>query len=146
MGRPGYALVLEDEYPEKQYIDRLHIRCRPGFLDPQSFERVFLSCVGRCETWIISICTDYTIISLLTPPYPGLVAMPTVYVTRKTHFNAAHRLHNPSKSDEWNREIFGQCNNPNWHGHNYELEVTVAGEPDPDTGYVIDLGVFKKGD
>jgi 6-pyruvoyltetrahydropterin/6-carboxytetrahydropterin synthase len=70
--------------------------------------------------------------------------MPTVHVTRKVHFNAAHRLHNPEKSDEWNRETFGPCNNPNWHGHNYELEVTVAGEPDPDTGYVIDLGVLKR--
>ena len=69
--------------------------------------------------------------------------MPTVFVTRKTHFNAAHRLHNPAKSDEWNRETFGPCNSPNWHGHNYNLEVVVVGEPDPDTGYVIDLGVLK---
>lgn len=69
--------------------------------------------------------------------------MSTVYVTRKVHFNAAHRLHNPDKSDEWNRETFGKCNNPNWHGHNYELEVTVAGAPDPETGYVIDLGNLK---
>ena len=60
------------------------------------------------------------------------------------HFNAAHRLHNPDKSDAWNRETFGACNSPNWHGHNYELEVTVAGEPDPETGYVIDLGVLKQ--
>lgn len=70
--------------------------------------------------------------------------MPLVYVTRKAHFNAAHRLHNPNKSDAWNRDMFGKCNNPNWHGHNYILEVTVAGEPDPDTGYVIDLGQLKK--
>ncbi len=70
--------------------------------------------------------------------------MPLVYVTRKAHFNAAHRLHNPNKSDAWNRDMFGKCNNPNWHGHNYILEVTVAGEPDPDTGYVIDLGLLKK--
>ncbi|HHP7239409.1 6-pyruvoyl trahydropterin synthase family protein [Longibacter sp.] len=69
--------------------------------------------------------------------------MSTVYVTRKVHFNAAHRLHNPEKSDEWNREMFGPCNHPNWHGHNYELKVTVAGEPDPETGYVIDLGNLK---
>ena len=67
-----------------------------------------------------------------------------VYVTRKTHFNASHRLHNPEKSDEWNKEVFGKCNNPNWHGHNYILEVTVAGEPDTDTGYVIDLGKLNK--
>lgn len=65
-----------------------------------------------------------------------------IYVTRKSHFNAAHRLHNPDKSDEWNRKSFGKCNNPNWHGHNYNLEVTVVGEADPDTGYVIDLGVL----
>lgn len=70
--------------------------------------------------------------------------MSTVYVTRKVHFNAAHRLHNPEKSDEWNREMFGPCNHPNWHGHNYVLKVTVAGEPDPETGYVIDLGKLKK--
>jgi 6-pyruvoyltetrahydropterin/6-carboxytetrahydropterin synthase len=69
--------------------------------------------------------------------------MPTVYVTRKVHFNAAHRLHNPEKSAAWNEETFGKCNNPNWHGHNYELEVTVAGEPDPDSGYVVDLGDLK---
>ena len=69
--------------------------------------------------------------------------MPTVYVTRKAHFNAAHRLHNPARSDSWNAETFGPCNNPNWHGHNYVLEVTVAGEPDPETGYVVDLGQLK---
>ena len=67
-----------------------------------------------------------------------------IYVTRKSHFNASHRLHNPKKSDDWNRKIFGKCNNPNWHGHNYIVEVTVAGEPDPDTGYVIDLGDLKQ--
>lgn len=66
-----------------------------------------------------------------------------VFVTRKVHFNAAHRLHNPDKSEEWNRTTYGKCNYPNWHGHNYVLEVTVAGEPDPETGYVIDLGALK---
>lgn len=66
-----------------------------------------------------------------------------IYVTRKAHFNASHRLHNPNKSDEWNQQTFGKCNNPNWHGHNYVIEVTVAGEPDPQTGYVIDLGKLK---
>lgn len=70
--------------------------------------------------------------------------MSIVYVTRKVHFNAAHRLHNPDQSEAWNREQFGKCNNPNWHGHNYELEVTVAGEPDPETGYVVDLGTLKE--
>ncbi len=63
-----------------------------------------------------------------------------IYVTRKSHFNAAHRLHNPEKPDDWNRKIYGKCNYPNWHGHNYEIEVVVAGEPDAKTGYVIDLG------
>ena len=69
--------------------------------------------------------------------------MPTVYVTRKAHFNAAHRLHNPDKPDDWNRETFGKCNSANWHGHNYELDVTVAGEPDPETGFVVDLARLK---
>ena len=67
----------------------------------------------------------------------------TVYVTREVHFNAAHRLHNPDKSAAWNRKTFGPCNNAKWHGHNYVLEVTVAGVPDPETGYVIDLGDLK---
>ena len=58
---------------------------------------------------------------------------------RKAHFNAAHRLHNPNWSEEKNREVFGLCNNPNYHGHNYELEVKVTGEVDPETGYLIDL-------
>jgi 6-pyruvoyltetrahydropterin/6-carboxytetrahydropterin synthase len=62
-----------------------------------------------------------------------------VYVTRKVHFNAAHKLWNPNWSAEKNQAVFGACSNENWHGHNYVLEVTVAGEPDPDTGYVIDL-------
>lgn len=67
-----------------------------------------------------------------------------VFVKRKAHFNAAHRLHNPDKSDKWNQRVYGKCNHPNWHGHNYVIEVVVAGEPDPDTGYVIDLGRLKK--
>lgn len=61
-------------------------------------------------------------------------------VTRAVHFNAAHRLHNPARSDAWNRRTFGPCNHPNWHGHNYTLEISVIGHPDPETGYVIDLG------
>lgn len=63
-----------------------------------------------------------------------------VAVIRRAHFNAAHRLHNPAWTDERNRAVFGLCNNPNYHGHNYELEVKVTGEVDPETGYVIDLG------
>ncbi len=61
-------------------------------------------------------------------------------VIRRAHFNAAHRLHNPSWSEEKNRAVFGLCNLPNYHGHNYELEVRLAGEIDPETGMVVDLG------
>lgn len=61
-----------------------------------------------------------------------------VYLTRVEHFNAAHRLYNPSWSKEKNDEVFGKCANDNWHGHNYELFVTVRGEPDPDTGFLVD--------
>lgn len=68
-----------------------------------------------------------------------------LYVTRHAHFNAAHRLHNSDYSDEWNQQTYGRCNHPNWHGHNYRLEVVVAGEkPDPETGYVIDLGKLQE--
>jgi len=62
-----------------------------------------------------------------------------VSVFRKEHFCAAHRLNNPSWSEEKNYAIFGKCNNPNYHGHNYEMEVKVTGEPSADTGFVIDL-------
>jgi 6-pyruvoyltetrahydropterin/6-carboxytetrahydropterin synthase len=63
-------------------------------------------------------------------------------VYRESHFNSAHRLHNPAWSDEKNREIFGKCNNPNYHGHNYTLIVKVTGEVDPETGYVIDMKIL----
>ena len=66
-----------------------------------------------------------------------------VAVYRKEHFNAAHRLHHPGWSDEKNDEIFGKCNNPNYHGHNYELIVKLTGEVDPQTGYVYDLKKLK---
>tara|TARA_Y100001972_G_C7664717_1_gene335809 strand:+ start:4314 stop:4724 length:411 start_codon:yes stop_codon:yes gene_type:complete len=62
-----------------------------------------------------------------------------VAVFRKEHFNAAHRLYNPDWSDSENDRVFGKCNNPNWHGHNYELVVKLVGEPNPDTGYVFDM-------
>jgi 6-pyruvoyltetrahydropterin/6-carboxytetrahydropterin synthase len=62
-----------------------------------------------------------------------------VYVSRKEHFNAAHKLYNPAWSKEKNIEIFGPCANENWHGHNFDLIVTVKGKPDPETGFVIDL-------
>lgn len=66
-----------------------------------------------------------------------------VAVYRKAHFNAAHRLYNPGWSDQRNNEVFGLCNNINWHGHNYDLIVKVVGEIDPDTGYVIDMKLLK---
>lgn len=62
-----------------------------------------------------------------------------VAVFRKEHFNAAHRLHNPAWSEEKNISVFGKCNNPNYHGHNYDLVVKLTGVPDPETGYLIDL-------
>ncbi len=62
-----------------------------------------------------------------------------IYVSRLEHFNAAHKLHNPNWSMAKNQEVFGPCANANWHGHNYELVVTVKGLPDPETGFVIDL-------
>ena len=69
--------------------------------------------------------------------------MATVTVTRRVRFNAAHRVHNPALSDEENTRIFGKCNNPNWHGHNYTLDISVEGETDPRTGYVFDLAKLK---
>ena len=69
--------------------------------------------------------------------------MAIVTVTRLLRFNAAHRVHNPALSDGENRTLFGKCNNPNWHGHNYTLEVSVRGPIDERTGYVIDLGVLR---
>lgn len=69
---------------------------------------------------------------------------PQVTVTRRLHFSAAHRVHNPALSDEENRRTFGKCNNPNWHGHNYILDVSVKGGLDERTGYVIDLSHIKE--
>ncbi|UOQ52633.1 6-pyruvoyl trahydropterin synthase family protein [Hymenobacter cellulosivorans] len=62
-----------------------------------------------------------------------------IYVSRQEHFNAAHKLYNPAWTEERNKEVFGPCANTNWHGHNYDLIVTVKGQPDPETGFVIDL-------
>ena len=62
-----------------------------------------------------------------------------IAVSRHEHFNAAHRLYNPAWSDEKNHQVFGKCSNPNYHGHNYELIVTLIGEPDHETGYVFDM-------
>ncbi len=66
-----------------------------------------------------------------------------ITVSRKAHFNAAHRLHRPDWSSEKNDSVFGKCNNPNFHGHNYDLTVSVTGEIDPETGYVIDVKILK---
>lgn len=70
--------------------------------------------------------------------------MPRVRVTRRLHFSAAHRLGREDWPSERNREVFGECANENWHGHNYELDVTVVGEIDPETGYVLDLKDLKE--
>ena len=67
-----------------------------------------------------------------------------ITVSRKAHFNAAHRLHNKNWSDEKNQNVFGKCNYQNYHGHNYELIVSVTGKINPETGYVMDMGELKK--
>ena len=65
-----------------------------------------------------------------------------ITVCRKEHFNAAHRLHNPAWSSEMNQRVFGKCNNPNYHGHNYALTVKLTGEVNPETGYVYDMKIL----
>jgi 6-pyruvoyltetrahydropterin/6-carboxytetrahydropterin synthase len=70
--------------------------------------------------------------------------MPVLYLTRRATFSASHRLHSPELSEEENRRIFGRCNHPNGHGHNYVLEVTVRGEIDPRTGMVMNLSDLKQ--
>ncbi|MEN9599753.1 MAG: hypothetical protein RL596_2072 [Bacteroidota bacterium] len=67
-----------------------------------------------------------------------------VYLTRQEHFNAAHKLYNPSWTKEQNEAVFGPCANENWHGHNYDLYVTVKGQPNPDTGFLFDVKVLSK--
>lgn len=67
-----------------------------------------------------------------------------VYIARRETFAAAHRLFNPKFSNEENKKVFGKCSNPNWHGHNYVLEVVVAGEPDPETGFVLNIAELKE--
>ena len=69
--------------------------------------------------------------------------MSVVRATRRVHFSAAHRLYRPDWSDEQNAQVFGDCSNPNWHGHNYEVDVTVEGPVDPETGFVMDLKQLK---
>ena len=68
--------------------------------------------------------------------------MNKITVVRAEHFNAAHRLHNDNWSDEKNKAFFGKCNNPNYHGHNYDLEVMLTGEIDPESGYLMDMKVL----
>lgn len=75
---------------------------------------------------------------------PHLSLMAVVQITRIVRFNAAHRVYNPALSDEENQRLFGKCNNPNWHGHNYTLEVTVEGAVDPITGFVVNLRDIKQ--
>ncbi len=70
--------------------------------------------------------------------------MPIVSITRIVRFNAAHRVYNPAFSDAENDRLFGKCNNPNWHGHNYTLEITVEGDVNPDTGFVVNLSDVKR--
>lgn len=70
--------------------------------------------------------------------------MPTFYLTRREHFNAAHKLYNPQWTVEQNNAVFGKCANENWHGHNFELFVTVKGAPDPDTGFIVDAKLLSK--
>jgi 6-pyruvoyltetrahydropterin/6-carboxytetrahydropterin synthase len=69
---------------------------------------------------------------------------PQVVVTRRLHFSAAHRVHNPALPDAENQRLYGKCNNPNWHGHNYILDVSVRGPLDERTGYVMDLSRVKE--
>jgi 6-pyruvoyltetrahydropterin/6-carboxytetrahydropterin synthase len=73
-----------------------------------------------------------------------MAASPQVTITRRLHFSAAHRVHNPALSDAENLRLFGKCNNPNWHGHNYILDVSVKGPLDEKTGYVVDLSRIKE--
>ncbi|MBC7425250.1 MAG: 6-carboxytetrahydropterin synthase [Bacteroidia bacterium] len=68
----------------------------------------------------------------------------TLYITRKEHFNAAHKLYNPTWDKEHNESVFGKCANEYWHGHNFDLYVTIKGIPNPDTGFIIDLKYLKK--
>jgi 6-pyruvoyltetrahydropterin/6-carboxytetrahydropterin synthase len=70
--------------------------------------------------------------------------MPVFYLTRREHFNAAHKLFNPAWSKERNDEVFGKCANENWHGHNFELFVTVKGEPNPETGFIVDAKLLSR--
>ncbi len=82
----------------------------------------------------------FLILTIVTPPNRHTMKVAAI---RKAHFNAAHRLHNPAWDEKKNDEVFGKCNYPNYHGHNYNLEVKVIGDIDPETGYVIDMKALK---
>ena len=88
-------------------------------------------------------CIDVHQSTRLLVPFRSLRLVPIVTITRRLRFNAAHRVHNPALSDAENARLFGKCNNPNGHGHNYTLEVSVTGPIDERTGYVLDLGVVR---
>ncbi len=77
-------------------------------------------------------------------PHQGVPVKRYVYITRRGHFSAAHRLENPAWSIEKNMEVFGKCASPNYHGHNFYIEVTLRGEVDPDTGMVVDFSDLKR--
>ena len=72
------------------------------------------------------------------------MSKPILYITRKEHFNAAHKLYNNAWTPEQNEAVFGKCANANWHGHNFDLYVTVKGTPNPDTGFIMDLKLLKR--
>ena len=80
----------------------------------------------------------------MMPHSPAAGPAPVVTVTRRLHFNAAHRVHNPELPEAENSRLFGKCNNPNWHGHNYMLDISVSGPIEARTGYVMDLGALKR--
>src|SRR5208337_864447 len=107
------------------------------------------SCSRRC-CWPLTGATATAVWNgrgeriLLIPLAHQRVRRKMVYLTRKLEFSASHLYHNPVLSAEENKRIFGKCNNPHGHGHNYTLEVTVAGEPDPVTGMVLDLKELKE--
>ena len=101
----------------------------------------FLRIPGK--TTIISPISLFLQVEILVIQY-NLLYGNMIYVSRKEHFNAAHKLYNPNWSKEKNQEIFGACANENWHGHNFDVTVTVKGAPDPDTGFVMNFKDLKR--
>jgi len=114
----------------------------PGGGDQQQFHSTILlywrvKCHLRHNTYIYIIYTHYLALPAAKATFVGANLLFMVFLTRVEHFNAAHRLFNAAWSDERNSEVFGKCANPNWHGHNYELHVTLKGEPDAETGFIF---------